>query len=196
MNRSDITELHFITPIANVASIMEHGILSKNLSSKLSHYSVAMQEIQDRRKNKKIPNAGELHNYANLYFNAHNAMLSKLRGRNNEICILRVEHKVLDLQGVIIADQNASSNYARFYPVVDGLAAIDKNKLFAKYWTHPENQYEEWAHKSIKCAEVFVPNKVEPKFICGAYVANHIALAFFKKLDIGLTVCIKSDIFF
>ncbi len=148
-------------------------------------------------KDKQIPGIDKrLHDYANLYFDAHNPMLSKLRDKNNEICILWVNPKVMDLPGVIIADQNASSKYVRFYPVTEGLVAIDKNKLFAKYWTHPENQYEEWAHKSVKCAEVLVPNKIEPKYITDAYMANPTALEAFKKLNVQLTVSIKTDIFF
>jgi len=196
MNRSDIKELYFITPIENISSILKYGILSHNLSKKLHHCSVAMSAIQDRRHNKKIPNAGNLHDYANLYFDAHNPMLSKVRDRNDEICILCVTPEVLDLQGVIISDQNAASNYVRFYSVADGLAAINKDMLFARYWKHSENQYEEWAHKSIKCAEVLVPVKVEPKYIIGAYVANLIVLKTFEKLNIQLTVSIKGDIFF
>lgn len=197
MNHSDVTELYFITHIDNVPSILKYGILSHNLSRKLCHRSVAMQEIQEKRKDKQIPGTDKrLHDYANLYFDAHNPMLSKLRDKNSEICILRVNPKVMALPGVIIADQNASSKYVRFYPVTEGLAAIDKDKLFAKYWTHPENQYEEWAHKSIKCAEVLVLNKIEPKYVMDAYVANQVALETFAKLTIQLTVCIKNDIFF
>ena len=177
-------------------SIMDKGILSHELSKKLSHDSLAMEEIQSKRETKQIPGARKLHHYANLYFDAHNPMLSRRRDRNDEVCVLRIDANVLDLQGVIIADQNASSGYVRFYPVTQGLAAIDKDRLLAKYWTHPENIYEEWAHKSIKCAEVLVPDKVETRYILGAYIANQAALAALKKLRIELTVSIKNDIFF
>ena len=196
MKLSDVKELYFITPIANVPSIMGNGILSNKLSKQLPHHTVAMPEIQARRKDKQIPGAGKLHDYANLYFDAHNAMLSKLRSKNKEICILRVSPKVLDLREVIISDRNAASGWARFYPVQEGLAAIDKNLVFAVSWKHPDNKYEEMEHKSVKCAEVLIPNKVEAKYILGAYVADQTALAAFEKLEIELTVCIKGDIFF
>lgn len=197
MDRCDVKELYFITPIANVVSIVQYGILSHNLSMKLPHSSVAMREIQDRRRDKRIPGTNrELHDYANLYFDAHNPMLCKRRDRNPEICVLRINAEIIDLPNVIIADRNASSNYVRFYPVAEGLTAIDKNKLFARYWTHPENVYDEWAHKSLKCAEVLVPGKVEPRYLLGAYVANQVAFVAIKNLQMGLTVSIKSDIFF
>jgi len=197
MDRSDVKDLYFITPIVNVPSILEYGILSHNLSTKLPHRSVAMQEIQDKRRSKKIPGTKKkLHDYANLYFDAHNPMLSKRRDQNSEICVIRINSEVIDLPDVIIADQNASSDYVRFYPVSKGLAAIDKDKLFARYWTHRDNQFEEWAHKSVKCAEVLVPSNVEPRYILDAYVANQPAFDALKKLRTGLTVRIKSDIFF
>jgi hypothetical protein len=196
MNRSDVKELYFITHIENVPSILEYGILSNTLSRKLPHNSIAMEEIQIRRKNKQIPGAGKLHDYANLYFDAHNPMLSKRRSLNNEICILQISPAILDLSSVIITDRNASSDYALFSKVAEGLKNIDEDKLFSRFWKHSENLYEEWAHKSIKCAEVLVPNKVEPKYITGAYVANPTALESFKKLNIQLTVSIKGDIFF
>jgi len=175
---------------------MKFGIVSNELSKKLSHGSLAMEEIQTKRKNKRIPGARRLHQYANLYFDAHNPMLSKRRNQNNQICILRVNTSVLDVPDAIISDRNAASDWARFNTVIDGLAALDKDKIYARYWTNANNQYDLWENKSTKCAEVLIPDKVEPKYILGAYVANKTALKAFKKLKIQLTVCIKSDIFF
>ena len=85
MNREDITELHYITPIENVPSILEYGILSNRKAARLPHTSVAMEEVQDRRRNKQIPGARSLHNYVNLYFDAHNPMLNKCRKCNDVI---------------------------------------------------------------------------------------------------------------
>ena len=176
-------------------SIMKKGILSHALSKNLPHESLAMEEIQSKRKNKQIPGARKLHD-ANLYFDAHNPMLSKRRDRNNQICVLSVDPSVLDLPNVIISDQNASSNYVRFYPVKGGLEAMNKNIIYAPFWLHPDNQLEEWAHKSAKCAEVLVPDRIESKYILSAYVANEIALRVFHQLNIQLTVSTRSDIFF
>jgi hypothetical protein len=155
-----------------------------------------MPEIQARRTNKQIPGAGHLHDYANLYFDAHNPMLSKVRQHNDTICILRVDTRILALPGVIIADRNASSDYVRFYPVIGGLAAIDGDVLFARYWTHPDDPYAEMKHKSFKCAEVLILEKVEPRWIFGAYVANQSALTAFGELGMALTASTTSGIFF
>lgn len=196
MDRSDITELYFITSIVNVLSIMEHGILSNKLSQRLPHDSVAEPGVQERRKSKLIPGARPLHEYANLYFDAHNPMLSKLRGQNDKICVLRVAPEVLDFPNVIIADRNAASNWASFFPVADGLKVIRRERVFDRYWTHQEDLSDECLHKAEKCAEVIVPDRVEARFIMGAYVANASALERFQQLGTALSVCIKSDMFF
>ena len=72
MKREDLDALHFITPIANVLSILTHGIMSHRRATKLPHQSIAMAEIQDRRQKVVIPNARPLHEYVNLYICARN----------------------------------------------------------------------------------------------------------------------------
>ena len=196
MDRVDITELYYITSIYNVLSIVEHGILSHNLAKNMPHKSVAMPEIQERRENKQIPGAGWLHDYANLYFDAHNPMLCKRQSLNDEICVLRIAPAVLDLVGVIIADHNASSDWVRFFSAADGLQYIDRDRVFARYWTHSEDHMEEIIHKSEKCAEVLVPKRVLPRFLRGAYVANQTARLLFQELEVDLTVNIENGIFF
>ncbi len=195
MNRDDIIELHYITPIENISSIMRYGILSNKQASKIGHTSVAMQEIQERRHEKRIPGARLLHDYANLYFDAHNPMLSKRRDQNETICILRIETSVIDKMGVIISDRNAASGYACFYPVAEGIEVLDKDLVYAQFWKH-QDFFEEMIHKSIKCAEVLVPDKVEPGHIIGAYVVNEVALHTLQSLNTRLSVTIKRDIFF
>ena len=120
MNREDISELHYIAPIENVLSMMSQGILSNRRAAQVLHTSVAMEKVQDRRRNKQIPGARRLHDYANLYFDAHNPMLSKRRDKNDAICVLRIDHAVLNLPGVIVADCNAASDYVRFSTVEIG----------------------------------------------------------------------------
>ena len=195
MDRSDIVELHYIAPIANVASIIKHGILANRLAAKLPHESIAMQEVQGRRVDKRIPGGRSLHDYVNLYFDAHNPMLSKRRSQNHNICVLRVDARVLDLEGVIVTDRNAASSYARFYPMASGIAALDKRLVYAQYWTH-QDPYEAMTQKSIKCAEVLVPDRVDSMRITGVYVADQVALAAFQSARGALTPTVKQDMFF
>ncbi|HYY28137.1 MAG TPA: DarT ssDNA thymidine ADP-ribosyltransferase family protein [Chthoniobacterales bacterium] len=110
MERSQISEFHFIAPIANVVSILQHGIVSHNRAARLPHADISMQNIQDMRAGKKVHGGLTLHDYANLYFNGRNKMMAKKRPQHAEICVLRVSTDVLDLPGAVIADQNASRN--------------------------------------------------------------------------------------
>ena len=196
MNRTDVTELHYVTTIANLPSILRHGILSHTLADQLAHDSVAMPEIQEKRRNKQIPGARLLHEYANLYFDAHNPMLSKCRGRNAEICVLHIDPAVMDQAGVIVTDRNAASGWVGFRPMADGLSVISRERVFARYWTHRDDPYEEMSHKSEKCAEVLVPDRVDVRFIAGAYVANQAALAEFERQNFQLPVRVRGDMFF
>jgi hypothetical protein len=174
MDRSQLPELQYITPIENVPSIQQHGLLSHRRATRTQHRSVAMAEIQDRRSKKKVPGGRPLHEYVNLYINARNVMLSKvLYGASiHEVCVLRVNPSVLDLPDVVIADQNAASEYVRFAHAPAGLARIDHATVFAQYWTHPDDQIAEWRHRSAMCAEVLVPDSVDSAYIVGAYVGS------------------------
>ncbi len=155
-----------------------------------------MPEIQAIRRNKQIPGARRLHEYANLYFDAHNAMLSRVRQHNSTICVLQIDANVLDVPGVIVTDRNAASGWASFLTVAEGLELIDRDRVFARSWKHPENMYDEWSHKSEKCAEVLVPDRAEARFVIGAYVANQTALNAFQALGTGLPSRIRGDMFF
>ncbi|MGR3303956.1 MAG: DUF4433 domain-containing protein [Candidatus Scalindua sp.] len=196
MNRSDINELYFITHIGNVQSIMRSGIVSRNKAERdgINNHDISEGSVQDRRSGKKIPGTrNELHDYANLYFDAHNPMLSARRSRNNEICVLSVNNDILDLEGVIVTDKNAARE-CWFKPVDIGLPLLDAREVFAEYWTS-DDLIKEYRLKGIKCAEVLVLDCVAPEYISDAYVANRIALKSFKQVS-SLPVRIKNGLFF
>lgn len=171
MERHQLTELHFITLIENLPSILERGIISHVLAEGVPHASVAASEIQDIRADKIVPGGRALHEYANLYFHARNPMMAKRRERHAELCVVRVSTDVLDLPGVVITSQNASSTYAAFRPSPDGLGILDYELVFARDWRDP-NQIAYWRKKSIKCAEVLVPDRVPPEYITGVYCSG------------------------
>jgi hypothetical protein len=193
VDRIDLHELHYITPICNTPSILQHGILSNARASRLRHQSVAMPEIQDRRAGVMVPGGRRLHDYANLYICPRNPMLY-LR-RHEAICVLSVIPDVLDLPGVVISDSNASSAYVRFAAAPAGLQIVDRDRTFAEYWTdnHP---IEEWRKKAAKCAEVLVPDVVEPRFLRGAYVSSDETKAALEAMKTGLAVTVDRHLFF
>jgi len=170
MRREDLAELHYITHISNLPSIMRNGILSHRRAERIRHVSVALEEVQERRAGKRIPGGRLLHEYVNLYLCARNPMMYRRRNQHAELCVLRIALEVLDLPGVVIADRNASSEWASFHSSPRGLHHIDGELLFAEYWVH-EDEIATFKHRSIKCAEILVPDVLQPGFITGVYVS-------------------------
>ncbi len=191
-----IPELHNIMPIKNIPNVLKHGILCHNKVKVLNPESIADSTIQTIRKNKSIPGGMALHNYANLYFNGRNPMLYKRKSQNDLICILRISKDVLKLPNVIITDQNAASRYVRFYSVSEGLKALNYDWIYAKDWTHPEDQIAYFQHKSCMCAEALIPEFVPVEYIIGAYVNNLKAQENIKNLGFIKPVTISHYMFF
>ena len=172
MNRLDVTELHYIAPMANLRSILARGILSHRKAQRFRPQSVAEPSVQERRSTRRIPGGSRLHDYANLYWNARNAMLFAIthppvQAEPEDLIILRISPSVLDRPGVVITDINAAvGTHPRWYPVEIGLARLDRDELFAERWTGSED------HKQRMMAEVLVPSRVPPEYVTGAYVVS------------------------
>ncbi|MFZ5865568.1 MAG: DUF4433 domain-containing protein [Thermodesulfobacteriota bacterium] len=197
MRRGDLSELHYIAPIANVGSIMEHGILCRRRASRLNPASVANVEIVAKRSAKRVPGGGPLDIYVNLYISARNPMLYRLQSQHEELCVLRVSTEVLDFQGAVIADGNAASGYTRFGPSPKGLAMIDYDSAFADSWWDPnDDEVTCWDKKRIRCAEVLVPDQVDPHHIQGAYVSSQRAQKLLMSTGFRLSVIVDSHLFF
>lgn len=191
-----VQELHCIMPIGNIPSVIQYGILSNKEASKLPHESVALEVIQNRRDAKKIPGGLKLHQYANLYFCARNPMLCKRQNERDSICVLQVNRRILLKKGTVLTDQNAASGYARFFPSPSGLHDLDFDLIYAEDWRHSENRIQYWRHKSVKCAEVLVPNQVPFEYIEGAYVANETAQAALLDTGFELSIELNPKMFF
>jgi hypothetical protein len=189
-----VTEFQCIMPIANIPSVLKHGILSYERMAKVVHESIAMQPVQDRRDAKCVPGGLMLHHYANLYFHARNPMMYSRRPEVPQLCILRISTTVTKLDGVVFADRNAASDWVRFLHPSQG-AVLDFDAIYAMDWTHPDS-FEYFARKSKKCAEVLVPNRVETRFLTGAYVADRSAAAKLTTYGFTLPVQIEPVLFF
>ncbi len=200
MERAKLTEFGYITAIANLPSIRDQGILSFSLAQEVSHVDLAMPEIQELRAGRTVPDVRltkqrELHDYAPLYICARNPMMFVRSSRHEEICVLRIDPSVLDLEGVVVTDGNAASDYTRFAAAPAGLAQVDEDLTFAEYWTDP-NPYAYYDKKRRKCAEVLVPDRVEPRFITGAYVSCERARAAYVATDVAWPVAVNPHLFF
>jgi len=196
MRREELTELHYIVPIETVPSILRLGILSNRRARPLKPMSIAKPEVQGLRAKVRVPGGRALHEYANLYICARNPMMYKRAVFHQNLCVLRVSTDVLDLAGVIVTDQNAASDYRRFMPSPDGLALVDREMVFADDWTHPGNLPAFYRHRSVKCAEVLVPDLVPSQFVTGAYVSGEAGRTALAPCASTLPLTVNAEVFF
>ncbi|SRR6266567_5826224 len=192
---SRVTEFQCIMPLENIPSVLKLGILSNERAVKVPHYSVALEVVQERRELKHVPGGLKLHQYANLYFHARNPMLFKRKDAATTLCVLRVSTEVRHIEGVVMTDRNASSDYVRFlHPLQAGL--LDYDTIFAADWRHPNDPIAYYRHRSQKCAEVLVPHCVEPRHLTGAYVVDEAVASQLKSAGFGLPVTVDRVMFF
>ena len=196
MTRDELRELGYIVPIATVPSILRRGILSHRRAENVSHESIALEGVQDRRAKVIVPNGRPLHEYANLYISPRNPMLFKRQDIHAQICVLRVSSDVLDIPNVVVTDSNAGSKYVRFSPAPRGLAIVDRERTFARWWNHPEDQIDQWRHSAQKCAEVLVPDAVPTRYINGAYASCDEGNQALLDAGFNLPVTMNGDLFF
>lgn len=187
-------ELYYIAPISVVDSIMRYGILSHKQAAPVKHDNISDPVVQARRDKVKIPHGLDLHDYANLYFDAHNPMLCKRQNEAGRICVLIISQEVLTIPGSVISDRNASSGYVRFYSSPEGLEELDFDMIYSRDW-RDANQFRYFEKKSRKCAELLVPHQISPDFITGALVANETAKAALAETSFGLTISVDPGTF-
>ncbi len=195
MDRTRVTELHYIVPLVNLPSIAALGLVSHNAAEKMSHESIALQSAQDMRAGLKVPNGLPLHDYVNLYFDARNPMMYRRLDHKMSIAVLRVSPAVLDIPGAIVTDGNAASPSTFCGPAPRDIAGLDEERVYARFWTHSDNwTYREWKRK--RCAEVLVPHVVAIEYLIGCYVYSDQVLTQCKQICPAIAAEVYKDVFF
>jgi hypothetical protein len=173
VNISEIPELHYITHVSNLPSIFRHGLLCHRDAAKLKPVSVALPQVQSRRARKQVPGALWLHQYVNLYFNARNPMLYRncMELSHEVMSVISISTDVMKLNGVVLTDGNAASDRTAFSSFPVGLKKLDRELVYAEYWTD-KNPITEERKKWVICAEVLVPAHIDPQYLQRIYVVN------------------------
>jgi len=159
--------LYYITSACNVRSIVKLGILSRAGVERLGLqcHDISDQEVQRWRERVEPISGRSLHEYANLYLNPRNPMLSARRSLRDQLVILEVSANVLDHHEHLFTDGNAASKdtvFSRERKVVES----SEEALRAVFWDDCEDG------KRRRCAEVLVYPRVEPSFLVGALCAS------------------------
>ena len=191
--------LYNINSLKNLKSIFDHGILSINLLKKnaLLNEDLSNPSVQNRRECKMVPNHRPLHDYANLYFDARNPMLYYLLSQRgvDELCVLCIDKKVLDLPETVVTDRNAAAELAVFISPDKAISQLDFQMIFAKYW-NDEDVSRMVDKKQVKCAEVLVLDKVPVEYIISIKIGSRKAKEKVEELNFGVPVVLDEELFF
>jgi len=191
-----VKEFHNIQPIENVPSILKLGLLSFYQAQKHRHLSIARDDIQKKRDEKIIPGGLPLHQYASLYFDARNPMMYRRCNERKDLCVLKISKSVDEIENVVFSDQNASSDYARFYSPEEGYERLNFDLIYAADWRHLNNRVMYYIHSSTKCAEVLIPNLLPPQYIKSIYTSDENMRQYVKRLCPNINVEINPYLFF
>ena len=122
-------------------------------------------------------------------------MLYKRLDKRDQLCVLSVSTDVLDLDGVVVTDGNASSDYISFRSAPGGLEIVNKELAFAEFWTDPD-PIVKYRKSAAKCAEVLVPDRVDPRYLRRAYVWREDVCARLRADAGALQVTVNRHLFF
>jgi hypothetical protein len=155
-----------IKHIDELSFVLEHGICSRNKLKQLNHtpIEIANKSVVRIRDDKKV-NKKPLHDYANLYFNPRNAMLTEvlaLTGKEN-ILIFEIILNI-NIPNVVFTDGNAAryeTNDEKSYDLIQNKI---RPTVYNQYWDHEE--------KRIMMAECLVPEVVPSQFIASIYICD------------------------
>ena len=153
--------LYYITLCRNLKSIMDHGILSRNMVNEKrlrTDKRLANSEIIDTRSRKNVGD-NKLQDYVNLYFTPVNPMLSVVRQkfRSNELAIIQVKPDLIGDPKNWVTDGNAASTATKFRRLPEGIQIVDFEVVFEKQKDIVSIQKV----KRKKMAEVLVKDCVE-----------------------------------
>jgi hypothetical protein len=190
LDKHGIEALYYITPVDNLKSIINEGILSHEQMKAKRHLDISMPEVNARRARKEPIHKRPIHSYVPLYFNPLNPMLYKRRNEQKSLAILRLNRGLIFKDGALISDGNAASFQTKFLTVSE-LDSVDWGCVFANYWNdHPDG-------KRIRCAEVLVPDHVYPRFFESINCNNFELLDGIRELNrSSLPINIDRSLFF
>ncbi|MDC9714842.1 MAG: DarT ssDNA thymidine ADP-ribosyltransferase family protein [Gammaproteobacteria bacterium] len=184
----EINSLYYICHIDNLKSILEKGLLSHNKIQTLSPKTIYDTSIINRRKDIK-PNPEEnevLWDFANLYFNARNAMLYRVIHEQDlkNIVIIRFNKSVLDYAkkyNSYISIGNAAHSESNFINDIEtGLKDLKKKWSFwnKEYWNESDGS------KRLMMSELLIKDEIPAQYVDSIYV---------KSEEIGNTVKTTTD---
>ena len=116
--------------------------------------------------------------------------------KREKIALLAFDCAVLDLTGCLITDRNAASDYATFLDHLPGVEQMRFDLVYARYWAQSGDPIIDIERKSIKNAEVLVPDSMPSSYIRSAFVYNEEAKAEIASSIKRIDVKIRPELYF
>ena len=199
-----IKSLYYITHIDNLPSIFERGILAHERIEAENGQFISMfkgktdekNNISKRRKIKPQESEKNLLGYANLLFQPRNPMMYRaiFETGKDKLAVLEVADTVLNEQGIIIADGNATDELTQFYPGIQGLKKLQQQGkiIQSEWWKKCDGS------KRKIMAECLVPNRVKPEYIRSVIIADDTTRNWVQGTlnNLQLRVICQPDMFF
>lgn len=170
LEKYDINYLYHMTNIDNLASIIQHGLLSHNEAhiQRLVKVDISHPDVQGKRAIKRDPiYIRPLHDYVPLYFLPKNPMLYSRREIQEDIVILGLDPRLLLEPSIVFTDGNAAAGGTSFYTDILDLEHLPWDSIRSRSWTDIEDG------KRIKCAEVLVHRRIGPSCIQVIFCYSH-----------------------
>lgn len=188
--------LYNIVAINNLESVLNYGVLSKNkIRNRIAYTDISNTDVQLIRDNVYVTKNKMLHDFANLYFNPRNAMLYSRLNEVDDLCILRIDKCVLDLEDTVVSDRNAAVGGAKFMSPLQASKRLNFDIIYSKSWDLNDPQ-EKLRYKAFMMAEVLVYEKIPPNLIKGIWVANENAYKKIEIINTSIPIEIQPWVFF
>lgn len=153
-----VKHLYYLSPVNNIPSILEHGVMSKMAVETLEipYDDYSDQTVQTIRERKS------LHEYVPLFFNTRNAMTFRYQKEKRDFAILRLNSDLVTHYDCLVSDRIAACSDAEIYTLSE--PALKKINIEVVLSTR--NFYDNWLLKKRLGAEILVKiDMIEPEWI-------------------------------
>ena len=184
--QGSIRELYYITHIDNVRSILMNGILSHSriMERDVKYTPIYDECIVSRRKEIKTPNGKTLWDFANLFFEARNPMLFRVKCEKDtyNLAIIGVDPSVLTLPGVYVTTGNAAHSQSEIVAPSRGMMSSILRNTKREFWSEHDGS------KRKIMAECLVPDEIPVSYIRAIYVADHDSKLKVEKMGVANSI--------
>ena len=153
-----VKHLYYLSPVNNIPSILEHGVMSKMAVETLEipYDDYSDQTVQTIRERKS------LHEYVPLFFNTRNAMTFRYQKEKRDFAILRLNSDLVTHYDCLVSDRIAACSDAEIYTLSE--AALKKINI--ELVLSARNFYDNRLLKKRLGAEILVKtDMIEPEWI-------------------------------